>query len=464
VSLRRTVLTVACATLSVLAVSSTAPASAVAGPTSACSVTGDFARKYAELGSTGSVLGDCVRDEGPVNKGGVAQPFRSGSLYWNPTTGSHALHGAIRGQYAALAWENSYLGFPTTDEFEVRGGRGQHFQGGSIYWSPATGARDVTGAIREKWATLGWENSYLGFPTTSEIPLVRSGGRVQHFSGGSAYWTPATGAHVVRGAIQGTWAATGYEWGNLGYPTTDEYDVPGGKRSDFQFGSITWDAPTGRTNVTTLPRIAVLGDSITYGACGGTAQALPSSVPAVATACFGWPGATSDEMQAFVQNQGFHSAWPNMYAPVPTVDLRRAIAESDVVVIGLGTNDALRDRQPFPARTWPAGDTAPVPSGHVPVGNGYFDQKIDYFMGLAAGKPVYWYDVGFNGTNPSTNDFFRYRDERLAAATGRWPNLHVLNWSGVVKAHPEFLLDEVHPNEAGRGARWALLTAAAWGR
>ncbi|WP_328291654.1 GDSL-type esterase/lipase family protein [Kineococcus sp. NBC_00420] len=437
--------------------------SRVAAPPSGCLVTGDFGQAYAAAGGRSSALGTCTGNEAPVNGGGAAQPFQNGSLYRSPATGAHTLYGAIRGRYASAGWENSPLGFPTTDEFEVRGGRGQHFQGGSIYWSPATGAHDVAGAIREEWAVLGWENSPLGFPLTSEVPLPRDGGRLQRFSGGVVYWTARTGARTVRGAILSAWADTGYEGGRLGYPTSDEYDVPGGRRSDFQFGSITWDAATGRVGVSTVPRVAVIGDSITYGACGGTAQTVPSTVPAATAACFGWPGSTSDEMQAFVEDQGFRSAWPGMPLPTATVDLRRAVDDSDVLVLGLGTNDALRDRAAFPTRTWPLGDTAPVPSGHVPVGNGYFDQKIDWFMGLAAGKPVYWYDLGFNGTDRATGDYFRARNERLAAATRRWPNLHVMAWSGVVAAHPEFLVDEVHPNEAGRAARWALLTSSVWG-
>ncbi|MFD0485576.1 GDSL-type esterase/lipase family protein [Kineococcus sp. GCM10028916] len=437
--------------------------SRVAAPPSGCLVTGDFGQTYAAVGGRSSALGTCTGNEAPVNGGGAAQPFQNGSLYRSPATGAHTLYGAIRGQYASAGWENSPLGFPTTDEFEVRGGRGQHFQGGSIYWSPATGAHDVAGAIREEWAVLGWENSPLGFPLTSEVPLPRDGGRLQRFSGGVVYWTARTGARTVRGAILSAWADTGYEGGRLGYPTSDEYDVAGGRRSDFQFGSITWDAATGHVGVSTVPRIAVIGDSITYGACGGTAQTAPATVPAATAACFGWPGSTSDEMQAFVEDQGFRSSWPGMPTPTATVDLRRAVGDSDVLVLGLGTNDALRDRAAFPTRTWPLGDTAPAPSGHVPVGNGYFDQKIDWFMGLAAGKPVYWYDLGFHGSDRATGDYFRARNERLAAATRRWPNLHVMAWSGVVAAHPAFLVDEVHPNEAGRAARWALLTSSVWG-
>ncbi|GAB16036.1 hypothetical protein ARGLB_105_00010, partial [Arthrobacter globiformis NBRC 12137] len=42
-----------------------------------------------------------------------------------------------------------------------------HFSGSggaSIYWSPKTGAHEVHGAIRAKWAALGWEKGPLGYP------------------------------------------------------------------------------------------------------------------------------------------------------------------------------------------------------------------------------------------------------------------------------------------------------------
>jgi len=32
----------------------------------------------------------------------------------------------------------------------------------------------------------------------------------------------------------------GWELSSLGYPTSDEYAVPGGRRSNFQHGSITY--------------------------------------------------------------------------------------------------------------------------------------------------------------------------------------------------------------------------------
>jgi uncharacterized protein with LGFP repeats len=46
---------------------------------------------------------------------------------------------------------------PLTDESPTPDGIGRfnHFQGGSIYWTPGIGAHEVHGAIRDKWASMG---------------------------------------------------------------------------------------------------------------------------------------------------------------------------------------------------------------------------------------------------------------------------------------------------------------------
>ncbi|WP_345712531.1 N-acetylmuramoyl-L-alanine amidase, partial [Kineococcus glutinatus] len=204
-----------------------------------------IAAKYAASGGAGGALGDTRGPESstPVRPGAF-QHYAGGSIYWSQATGAQIVKGAIRDKWAALGWENSPLGFPTRDEGPAIGGAYSHFQGGSIYWSPRTGAHVVRGAIRDKWTSLGWERSFLGFPVTDEVVLPK--GAFTHFQGGSVYWSRTTGARVVRGAIRDAWAAQGWETGKLGYPTSDEYDVPGGRRSDFQGGSLTWDASTGR--------------------------------------------------------------------------------------------------------------------------------------------------------------------------------------------------------------------------
>ena len=130
-------------------------------------------------------------------------------------------------------------------------GRFSVFEQGSIYWTPQHGAFEVHGKIRDEWAATGWEAGLLGYPLSDETPTPDGVGRFNVFEQGSIYWTPQLGAHEVHGRIRDAWANAGWEAGSLGYPISDEYAVTGGRRSDFQHGSITWDAATDTTTITT---------------------------------------------------------------------------------------------------------------------------------------------------------------------------------------------------------------------
>jgi uncharacterized protein with LGFP repeats len=199
-------------------------------------------------GSTGwerGPLGYPTTDEVAL-VGGAVTHFQGGSIYFSPSAGAHVVRGAIRDKWASLGWQSSRLGYPVTDEVPVAGGAATHFQGGSIYFSPATGAHVVTGAIRDRWAALGWQEGVLGYPTSDEERLSGRGDRVvTQFQYGSVYFTPSTGAHAVRGAIRDKWVSLGSQLSSLGYPTSEEYDVPGGRRNDFQYGYIVWTPRAG---------------------------------------------------------------------------------------------------------------------------------------------------------------------------------------------------------------------------
>ena len=102
--------------------------------------------------------------------------------------------GAIRDKWLALGGASSFLGEPLSDELPTIDGVGRfnRFQGGVIFWSPTTGAFEVHGAILEKWQSLGFERSFLGYPTTDEIEFSE-GGRANIFQGGGIYWWADTG-------------------------------------------------------------------------------------------------------------------------------------------------------------------------------------------------------------------------------------------------------------------------------
>ena len=182
-----------------------------------------------------------------IAQGGCYQNYQSGAIVWSPASGAVASHGAIRGVWAGTGFERGFLGYPTGDEVAgIRdGGVYQNYQGGAIIWSPATGAHTSHGAIRSLWASTGFENGMLGYPTSDEVP-IRDGGVYQNFQGGAILWSPASGAHLSHGAIRNQWAATGFENGFLGYPVTDEQCDGTGCIQKYQGGTVTWlDGPTG---------------------------------------------------------------------------------------------------------------------------------------------------------------------------------------------------------------------------
>ena len=184
--------------------------------------------RYDALGGTKGFLGASTTTVTVCPDGvGYFQHFKGGSIYYHPHAGAHEVHGEIRAKWAAMGWERSFLGYLRTDETigndTRREGRYNHFQGGSIYWHPASAAHEVHGAIRAKYLELGAEASFLGYPTSDETATPDGVGRFNHFQAGSIYWTPRTWAHEVHGLIRNFWAQQGWERNpQLGYPITDE--------------------------------------------------------------------------------------------------------------------------------------------------------------------------------------------------------------------------------------------------
>ncbi|RBY91754.1 hypothetical protein DQ244_10735 [Blastococcus sp. TBT05-19] len=242
-------------------------------------LTGAVRDRYEAAGGASSTLGLPLSDVTALPGGGRFAHFQGGSVYWTQATGARVLSGAVRDRWAAQGWENGPLGFPTSDATTLAGG-GQyaHFQNGSVYWSSGTGAHVVSGAVRDRWAAAGWEAGSLGFPTT-DVQSLAGGGRFAHFQGGSIYWTQATGARVLSGAVLDRWAATGWENGILGYPTTDVGTLAdGGRYAHFQRGSIYWTQATGARYLPVAIRDAWAGTGWENGRLGYPTRD-PETVP-----------------------------------------------------------------------------------------------------------------------------------------------------------------------------------------
>ncbi|NKQ55259.1 PKD domain-containing protein [Amycolatopsis sp. K13G38] len=218
-------------------------------------VHGLILQKYLELGGHGRLGAPVTDETGTPDGVGRFNHFvgtpgtLTASVYFTPNTGAHAVWGVIRQKWEQLNWEKGPLGYPVTDELTTPDGVGRynHFdKASSIYWTPANGAHGVWGAIRQVWQQLGWETGPMGYPVTDELTTPDGVGRYNHFDKASSiYWTPGTGAHEVYGAIRARWAALGWERSYLGYPRSGEFTFDGGRRNDFVYGFIQW-YPDGR--------------------------------------------------------------------------------------------------------------------------------------------------------------------------------------------------------------------------
>jgi uncharacterized protein with LGFP repeats len=155
---------------------------------------------------------------------------------------------AISAAWDASGGDGGPLGGRNGDVYAVGSGFGQNFASGKIFFTPATGAHYVTGAILEKYDALGGPvDSDLGFPTIDEGAGKAPDSRNSTFSASDEpviFWTPATGAHVVRGAINIGWDKLGGSAGVLGVPAEDEAYRGDVVSQKFTGGQLSWNPKT----------------------------------------------------------------------------------------------------------------------------------------------------------------------------------------------------------------------------
>jgi len=88
--------------------------------------------------------------------------FQGASIYWTPETGAHEVHGAIRDKWASLGWEGGALRYPISDEFQDGIYRRTNFQHGYIGWWPQRGAQ--ASVLLQSWkkTRVDWVENTTG--------------------------------------------------------------------------------------------------------------------------------------------------------------------------------------------------------------------------------------------------------------------------------------------------------------
>ncbi|WP_308115701.1 hypothetical protein [Rhodococcus sp. BP-241] len=209
-------------------------------------VCGAIRDKYNSLGAQFSFL--LLPTSGNiVNPGNTGErvTFMNGPIYWSAAGGAHPVVNSFLNRWGILGYEGSYLKYPTTDEIVLPdGGRRQEFQDGAIYvaFQNAIGSAIQNGPLRDKYNSVGGltpGSSFLGYLTGDHIRTLPDGqGQMARFQNGVIYWSPATGAWPVTGRILDQWAGVGYETGPLRYPTAEQVDNGVTIEQSFQGGKL----------------------------------------------------------------------------------------------------------------------------------------------------------------------------------------------------------------------------------
>lgn len=197
---------------------------------------------------------------------------------------------AINAAWDAAGGDTSQLGPRDGDVYAVGAGFGQNFAGGAIFFSPATGAKAMFGAILDKYRALGGPaDSDLGFPTIDEgAGKISPDSRNTTFSAGDnpvIFWTPDSGAWVVRGPINAAWDKLGGSAGGLGVPIADESYSGDVVSQKFTGGELSFDTRTkmfttdppdlaGQLAGLNIPTDATSAIAAAYRAAGGSSGPL----------------------------------------------------------------------------------------------------------------------------------------------------------------------------------------------
>lgn len=166
---------------------------------------------------------------------------------------------AITAAWQANGGDAGPLGPKSGDVYPAGEGFVQNFASGKMFFTPDTGAHFMQGAILEKYESLGGPaDSDLGFPEIDEGPGRAPGSRNSTFSAPDnpvIFWTPETGARVVRGAVNAAWDRLGGSSGVLGVPAEDPTYDGAVVTQRFTGGEISYDARA-KTFTTVPPELA----------------------------------------------------------------------------------------------------------------------------------------------------------------------------------------------------------------
>ena len=190
-------------------------------------------------------LGAARGGEVALPDGGRYRDFDRGSIYLHPGSGCafYVING-FASHHRAQGRQLAFIGYPVSDEMSSGGVAFQYFERGSLWWSQATGVRELRHAIAAKHLDMGGPDA--GIPSSDQVTDDGIGEYVHLTNDHSIFWSPVSGAHAVRSGIRAHYARLGWDSSYLGYPVTDEWCSAAREcRVTFQYGTINWTSQRG---------------------------------------------------------------------------------------------------------------------------------------------------------------------------------------------------------------------------
>ncbi len=130
------------------------------------------------------------------------------------------MQAAFLAAYRDRGGAGGWLGLPTAEASRLEGGAMQSFQGGALYRTDGEDAIRATtaGDIQNRYEELGGPEGELGLPTGDKVDVP--GGRYQSFAGGVLLWHEGAGVFRLDADSFAIWSA---DPARFGWPAKDSW-------------------------------------------------------------------------------------------------------------------------------------------------------------------------------------------------------------------------------------------------
>jgi uncharacterized protein (TIGR03437 family) len=195
------------------------------------------------------------------------------------SSAAYLLTGGLLTAYEAAGGPGGPLGYPSSDPSAT--GRQLFENSAALAGDPV---RVVEGALLTRWAQLGYETGALGNPASAVsrfLTFNATAGRVQYFRNGALLMAETGGQanrpYYVVGVIAAKYAELNGPLGTAGLPVSDEFQVGGSRRQEFEGASFDYTPgenvvrvtqKSRRPTVLSTPSTVVAGNKVRLSAGG----------------------------------------------------------------------------------------------------------------------------------------------------------------------------------------------------